>query len=243
MSDNATNCKDCAGYIAAKVGTHEACMPKHGRPHGGYVSGICPSHTKASQHIPIDRSCIGPHVLGRGYNMGTASGRTVYPLDLRPEDICIEDIAAHLSRLCRFNGALRYDVEHYSVAQHSVHVSHLIGAVPKYIVAQALLHDATEAYVGDMIRPLKASIKQYNEIEAMAWGVMCAKFDLEPELDPRVKLADNVALATEFRDITPAKSTADTGPLPEPDIREIHALSAFESRDLFLSRARELGLC
>jgi hypothetical protein len=190
----------------------------------------------------VDKSCIGPAVEGRGYNMGTASGRAVFPLDLRPEDVCLYDIAASLGRICRYNGHLKDAVEHYGVAQHSVHVSHLVGAAPKPVLIQALMHDAAEAYSGDMIRPIKVCIPQYEEIEHLIWNVICEKFDIDVTLDPIVKLADNVALATEIRDIRHPKCKADKGNLPPPHHATITPLRSFEARDLFLARAKGLGL-
>ena len=76
----------------------------------------------------------------------TYTGRQFWPLDPRPEDICIRDIAHHLSLCCRFNGACRV---HYSVAQHSVMVANILPAPLRF---WGLMHDATEAYVGDMVR-------------------------------------------------------------------------------------------
>ena len=185
-----------------------------------------------------DKSCIGPRIEGRGYNMTLASGRAVYPLDMRPEDIHIEDIAASLSRICRFNGHLRHDVEHYSVAQHSVHVSHL---VDPFFAREALLHDATEAYVGDMVRPLKVDLADYNEIERRVWIAVAERFNLPVNMSPRIKHADNVALATEFRDIIVEDREADTGKLETPCNEKIKPLNAFAARDLFMDRAIDLG--
>lgn len=185
-----------------------------------------------------DRLACGPRIEGRGYNMALASGRAAYPLDMRPEDIHIEDIAASLSRICRFNGHLRHDVEHYSVAQHSVHVSRL---VERTLARSALLHDATEAYVGDMVRPLKVNLAEYNEIEHRVWLAVAERFDLPVRMHPQIKYADNVALATEFRDIIIEDRKADTGKLEIPHNEKIKPLNAFAARDLFMNRATELG--
>lgn len=90
----------------------------------------------------------------------------VTPLELAPDDIDIQDIQHALSNICRFNGHCR---EFYSVAQHSVHVSELLArngyGVPCQLVG--LLHDASEAYLGDIIRPLKKTghFESYLDIE------------------------------------------------------------------------------
>ena len=90
--------------------------------------------------------------------METSTGRVVYPLNLKPADVCLEDVAHHLSAVCRYNGATR---RHYSVAEHSVLVAlHLeadgwAGAPTRLL--NALLHDAAEAYLQDVIGPIKSS--------------------------------------------------------------------------------------
>jgi len=96
----------------------------------------------------------------------TASGKRFWPLDPRPEDICIEDIAHALSHICRFGGHVR---EPYSVAQHSVIVSMIVK--PENAL-YGLLHDAAEAYAGDMVRPLKRGMPAYRSIESAVSGPM-----------------------------------------------------------------------
>lgn len=84
----------------------------------------------------------------------TYTGRKFWPLQARPEDVHIEDIAHGLSNLCRFAGQVR---EFYSVAQHSWHVADYLrtnGATPLLQLA-GLLHDGTEAYMVDIPRPVK----------------------------------------------------------------------------------------
>lgn len=106
----------------------------------------------------------------RGYNQTTASGRAFWSLDPRPEDVRIEDIAAQLSRICRFGGALKPGVSFYSVAQHSVLVSY---NVPEEYALEGLLHDAAEAYVGDVIKPIKSAlVPEYDAVYVMLRDAM-----------------------------------------------------------------------
>lgn len=87
----------------------------------------------------------------------TVSGRRVSLVEPDPESISIEDIAHHLSKLCRFAGASR---TFYSVAEHAVRVSKAFDVAPDCVLSKprkiwGLLHDAHEAYLGDIIRPVK----------------------------------------------------------------------------------------
>jgi uncharacterized protein len=122
-------------------------------------------------------------------------GHQLYPLDTRPGDIRIEEVAHALSHICRFGGHVR---DFYSVAQHSVLVA---SALPEELKLVGLLHDATEAYCGDMIRPLKRSIPRYKEIEDRIWLAVAERFSLPVELPPSVKEADNRVLQVERRDL------------------------------------------
>src|SRR5574341_694227 len=79
----------------------------------------------------------------------THSGRWVNPLDLQPEDVCIEDICHALSNQCRWSGHTR---EFYSVGQHCVLASRIVAKPFKF---DALLHDGAEGYLQDMAKPLK----------------------------------------------------------------------------------------
>lgn len=107
------------------------------------------------------------------------------------------DIAHSLAHLCRFNG---HTHEHYSVAQHSYMVSTL---VPPQDALAGLLHDATEAYIGDMVRPLKQVMPAFNEVEQVIWAAICERFSLDTELPASVKKADLILLGVERRDLMP----------------------------------------
>lgn len=106
----------------------------------------------------------------------TASGAVCYVLDPESSDIRLEDIVAGLSRVTRWNGHISPTwASAYSVAQHSVYVSELaeeearrqeLPETERYMVAlEALFHDATEAYLGDVMNPLKGVLDAYKAIE------------------------------------------------------------------------------
>lgn len=67
----------------------------------------------------------------------------------------------------------------------------------------ALLHDAPEAYLGDMTRPLKQWISAYQHFEDCIWWRVCERFDIAPEIPACIYKADLIALATERRDLMP----------------------------------------
>lgn len=140
----------------------------------------------------------------------TYEGIQFWSMDPRVEDISINDIAHSLSLLCRFNGHTKV---FYSVAQHSVLVHHIFGKLIKNAESEtnskaflcALLHDATEAYVGDLIRPIKRSIPEFKNMENRIWDCILEKYNLREEWSYDVanwtKQADTIALATERRDL------------------------------------------
>lgn len=127
----------------------------------------------------------------------TYTGQQFDLIDPQPDMVHPQDIAHALSRLPRFNG---HTPVHYSVAEHSIRVASI---VPVQYQLSALLHDATEAYVGDMVRPLKQLLPAYSRIEKRVWSAICARFEFPETLHVCVHRADMQLLATERRDLMP----------------------------------------
>jgi 5'-deoxynucleotidase YfbR-like HD superfamily hydrolase len=135
-----------------------------------------------------------------GPYLQTVSGRFVNPLDPDPDQLDIADITRALANTCRFGGHCR---SFYSVAQHSVIVSELVeqrGGDVEDVFA-ALMHDAAEAYLGDMPHPIKhrsALGEAFKTAEARLEQVMRERFRIKPDV-PDIKRADRALLATERR--------------------------------------------
>lgn len=170
----------------------------------------------------------------RGDWLQTYTGRRFYPADPRPSDIDIEDIAHGLAHLCRFAGQCS---RFYSVAEHSVLVSY---CVPREHAMQALLHDATEAYIVDIPRPAKKLLLAYYELESKAWAAVADKFSLPHELADEVKDADNAVLLAE-RDALFHNAVGWSVP-GEPANVEVIGLEPPAAKSIFLRRYHQLLL-
>lgn len=151
----------------------------------------------------------------------TYSGHAFYPKDGHISEIAIEDIAHALAHICRYNGHCR---KFYSVAEHSVLVSRIVRAMwPDDLQAvwAGLLHDATEAYVGDITTPLKVTMPKFIELEDKIGLDIAATFKVQwnKRTVERVKIADMRALSTEarklFKDVTHWSSIQSFEPNPE----------------------------
>lgn len=122
----------------------------------------------------------------------TYTGIAFYPLDPKPDEIDIRDIAHALSNTCRFTGHVK---KFYSVAEHCIHVATKVS--PENAL-WGLLHDASEAYIQDIARPLKPYLANYKEIEARIMRAVCDRFGLPYEMPQEVHMADRAMCETEF---------------------------------------------
>jgi hypothetical protein len=135
----------------------------------------------------------------------TYSGRMVNPLDLKPDDIDIIDIAHSLSNICRYGG---HGLFNYSVAQHSVLLAlmapRMIGAdspdEAMWLMRAFLLHDACEAYIGaDIVTPVKRALGIPPELEEDIIARVYEKYGLDFTIYQRLKHYD-LAICTNEKD-------------------------------------------
>ena len=183
----------------------------------------------------------------------TYTGKKAEPLELRHAQVCIEDIAHALSNICRFGGHTR---RFYSVAEHSVRMADELwaGRGTGMLSLAALLHDAPEAYLGDIPAPLKRHFficpedkgETFATYERRAMGAILVGLGLDgllaswADLESKVKQADMRMLATEKRDLL-GPEPEPRGKLPEPyDMDLADPMPSVRARDQFLFRYRML---
>ncbi len=166
--------------------------------------------------------------------ISTQSGTRIDLLHPKPEQIHIEDIAHGLSQTCRFAGQCP---AFYSVAQHSVLVSRL---VPETFALHGLLHDASEAFMGDLHSGLKRLLPDYRALEHRVLAAIFRHFGLNDQaLKPApVALADRQALLLELQALEMDTSMAE--PVAVPDL-DLQPWSSREARQAFLHRFAELA--
>jgi uncharacterized protein len=185
----------------------------------------------------------GAPLHDRGPMQQLSFGRAFYPLDPRPAEIFLDDIAESLAKTNRFLG---YTTAPYSVAQHCVFVSELIEGAGHGNEAAlwGLMHDAAEAYTGDVTKPIKRALDvvapgAFAGIEERIEKAISECFGLEWPMPAAVKEFDLVALSTEKRDLLWA-SDLEWGALPAPSVRVIAPWNWRRARREFLGRFRAL---
>lgn len=167
--------------------------------------------------------------------MMTCTGKILYPLEMRVEDICIADIAHHSAFQCRYAGAVK---KHYSVAEHSVYISRFAEPEDR---REALLHDAGEAYVQDLLMGLKHSglMEAYRELEKGIEALINQRFNINstPESRARIKALDTRIVMDETRALLP-----DCTPFwearkgLEPLGMKVHGFKNIDAEMMFLRR-------
>jgi 5'-deoxynucleotidase YfbR-like HD superfamily hydrolase len=175
----------------------------------------------------------------RGPSIRIADGSRFFLLHPDQAAITPQVIAHSISQLCRFTG---HTSPFYSVAQHCVMVSKLV--LPDLAMA-GLMHDASEAFIGDLSRPLKVLLDELapgvmREVEERIHAAIAERFGFDYPHDPDIKYADNVAVATEIRDLLPPAPGVLRG-LPAPLDARIQALDPRAARVEFLGRYVTLG--
>ena len=171
--------------------------------------------------------------------MLTAGGRQFWPLDPRADEVDIDDIATALSHQGRYNGHTRH---FFSVAQHSTEMARwFMGRRDTPMAREALLHDAAEAYVGDVIRPLKRFLRDFAAIEAGVEAAVRQRFGLAGEMPEAVKRADTRILGDEMIALFPGDALARYGLDHRARLGiEIRPLFPTTARDRFMATFREL---
>lgn len=180
-----------------------------------------------------------PDTRGSGW-IQTFTGRRFYPADPEPDQIDPADIAHALSLLCRYGGHVR---SHLSVAEHCVLMSRTFD--DPVLARWALLHDATEAYVVDLPRPLKRQLPAYQVIEDRVALAVAERFGLDPVMPAAVKDADNRILLDERSALlTPTDDWDDWGIAPgtEPLGVKVTGWSALRAETEFWVELDRLSL-
>ncbi|NQT21713.1 MAG: hypothetical protein HQ592_18550 [Planctomycetes bacterium] len=181
----------------------------------------------------------------------TFSGKKFHLFDPKPEQVCLEDVAWHLSNICRWGGACEF----FSVAQHSIMVSQLL---PPEFALDGLLHDAHEAYLGDVVEPLKQYLRGgfapeallesiYDRRAGIVQAVICEALGVAwPPSDDVLAMingADLLCRAAEERDLFEQRvcgCVPEADPMEVADVAPIIPLRPFRAREMFCSRWRYL---
>jgi len=171
-----------------------------------------------------------------GHWVNTYTGKHFHYLDPQPEEIDIIDIAHSLSLTCRYGGHCK---QFYSVGDHSIRVAEI---VPDELKLRALLHDAAEAYLTDLPRPIKYDIPEFHIRENVIQRNIEAKFGIKTSRSPLIpdtgkkiiKQSDNILLATEARDMM--HDMVDWSALPDPLPEMILPMCSSAVENIFMMR-------
>lgn len=173
--------------------------------------------------------------------MNTYTKKQFDPMKITIDDVDLVDIAHSLSLLCRGGGHLK---QFYSVGQHCINCAKEAKARnhSNRVILAALLHDASEAYISDIIRPVKVHLTNYLEIEAMIMDVILQKYhvhDLNEVEIKQWKNIDDTMLQIELKYLMPGNENL---PLPQfhssPDL-EVHECKEIEKEYMNLVKTLE----
>lgn len=177
--------------------------------------------------------------------MNTYIGHKFNPMKITPEDVCLEDIAHALSLVCRGSGQIQW---FYSVGQHSINCAReaLARGWSDRMALACLLHDASECYISDVIRPVKVHLQNYLEIESMIMDAIWAKFqlaDLSDEENKKWKQIDNEILELELKTLMKGEKDREIIPLSStPNLSERSFQSVeTEFKELALELIRKIS--
>ena len=179
------------------------------------------------QQVTAVKIEVGPSIM-------LQSGAWLDLLAPNTSNFTVEDIAHGLAHQCRYAGQCR---DFYSVAEHSLLVSEMVQDDP----LAALLHDAAEAFLGDITRPLKQMLPDYRRIETEMQRAIFSRFGVDPRSNPAIKNADLAILAAEQKQMMPVGTddwARHDGIQPAPV--KIRFLSPHQAKAEFLQRYRML---
>ena len=169
----------------------------------------------------------------------TYSAAKFWPMDPRPEEVRVEDIAHSLSLQCRYSGHTKF---HYSVAQHSLLVA---VCLPTELKLWGLMHDAAEAYLVDLPSPIKSMMPEYAVAEDNVLRAIAFRCGLTMPIPPEVKAIDRRILLDERNVVmSPSMNNWYLGDLkPLGIFISDGALSTEHVERTFLKRYVEYGGC
>lgn len=169
--------------------------------------------------------------LDGGNKMRTYTGRYIDAFNMTIEDLDILDIAHSLALTTRWNG---HSKEPYSIAEHCVWMSERATTLETKM--EALLHDASEAYIVDVPTPIKKRMPEYLVVEEHIMGLVAEKFGFSLPMSDEVKKLDRQALEFEWEN----KVLANTFTSMEHHEAERRFLDCFYSIQKQLSQEKKL---
>lgn len=167
--------------------------------------------------------------------IGTYTGKRFDPREFDEEYVDPRDIAHGLSLCCRYNGQC---TTMYSVAEHCLRGSLIIG---EDYALEFLLHDAAEAYLGDMIWPLKQFFPEFVELTDVYQDIIYETFGITERHHDIIKEMDDIMHATECRDIMHPDAIDSSNDLLRPPLEyKLVPLSPYEAEQKYLKRFEQL---